>query len=148
MKNAKLLDIPMMLSSIPFLVPGSIHWQLGERFEASMYLAVTITSILSDAVFCNGNKYDKYTTVLDRIVASSALIAAIRRGWLARSAIYHRVYLLASVCFAGMFLLRGRKHMSQGDIAKYRRYHMTWHMCLSIIGYWSATYQRALPTNI
>jgi hypothetical protein len=146
--NVVSVDLPMFISALIFLVPGSIHWKLGERFEAFMYASVMTSSILSDALFSEGSTFAEHTTNLDRIVASSALFAAVRRGWLLRPRWVHRLLLISGISLAGMFLLRGRRALAKGKVREYRFNHIIWHICLTLTGLWSAMFRPHVATTL
>jgi len=137
-----MVDCWMITSSLVFLMPGYIHYGYREKFECFMYACVTFTSCLSDGVFNQqGNKYTSITTTVDRLVATCALLAAVRRGWLLRPRLSHKVYMLTGISVAAVFLVRGQEERRMGNEKAYRRNHMLWHMWLTLTGLYSALYR-------
>jgi len=133
------MDWPMTTTSALFLIPGCLHWRAGESFEATMYGCVTVSSILSDAIFIQPNtKMGHFTTRVDWVVATSALLVAVKKGWTKRPHVRPRINLLGGVYIAYLFLERGRKALKEGHFQKYRQYHMSWHFVLTMTGIWSA----------
>ena len=139
------VDLPMVCSSLTFLFPGYVHYTHREYFEAMMYGAVTLSSSLSDGIYDTEDTIPgKLTTILDRIVATSALLAATRRGWLLRSRLRHRLYMLAGIALSAGFLLLGQIERRRGHRNAYRHNHMIWHVGLTLTGLASAV-RRASP---
>ena len=134
------MDVPMVCSSLLFLVPGYVHYAHREYFEFIMYASVTLSSSLSDGIFDKG-KYAKATTILDRIVATCALLAATRKGWLLRPQLRYKLYMLTGISFAGIFLIRGQNDRRRGRHAEYRRNHMLWHLGLTLTGLGSSLFR-------
>ena len=110
-----------------------------------MYGAVTLSSSLSDGIYDTEDTIPgKLTTILDRIVATSALLAATRRGWLLRPKVRHKLYMLAGIALSGWFLILGQIERRRGHRDAYRRNHMIWHLGLTLTGLASAM-KRASP---
>ena len=137
------VDVPMVCSSLLFLVPSYVHFKHREYFEAAMYAAVTLSSSLSDGIYDTG-KYTQSFTILDRIVATSALLAATRRGWLLRPQLRYKLYMLTGISLAGGFLIRGQNERRRGCQDAYRCNHMLWHCMLTFTGLASSLFRPRL----
>ena len=124
---AKMTDIPMMISTLIFIIPLYSHFQHGELFECIMICAVIITSLLSDSI-CYTGKYAKLVNTIDRIVAPLTLFVILRRSFIIHSILIHRMYICCAV-LCGLFCLYKARNAPNLSL-QYRIYHILWHLTL------------------
>ena len=115
------------------------------KFGGHFLCLVTVTSIMSDAVFREGSRFNNFTTSVDRVVASSALFVVLRFTMKVRPLLHHKLIALTGVAISIHFLFQGQRYSELSNY--YRLNHMTWHVCLVATGMWSVSYRPVALTE-
>jgi hypothetical protein len=119
----------MMISSSTFIIPSYIYYIFNDYIGYLLFTIVTITSILSDGYYKNHLIYNK----IDKFVATTCYIYAGISILIPSYYISIKIFILQNIIFPIplLFIIKSRKCETYSD--KWRKWHMSWHYCASIL---------------
>jgi hypothetical protein len=123
-------DLLVGCSCLLFLLPAQVYARIGFTWGMAVFLAVTVTSVLADAVFCNHIFFD----ILDRIVATICFVTAVffnavhapNLEWFPSALAFQTLLMLPPLCC----LHQARKYPVRS--AAWRCIQSLWHI-LSVV---------------
>lgn len=120
-------DVMVGCSCLLFALPSLVYAREGYTWGAMAFLAVTVSSVLADALFCRHQFFD----VLDRIVATACFITAVLFNGSHPSNIEWFPYGLAVQALLMLLPLYCLHHARKHEVrsSAWRWIQSLWHVC-------------------